>query len=137
MIYVLRDLSTSTVFRDGKGTFSYKNGDVYVGRFNNDEFNGKGKMSFGSLDAYEGDFIDGRLEGHGVMEYKVRKIMMEIECLRIRKEEFRRMERFTKDRGWIGNGMETGRLPTETVGETEIEMHMSRKLLWAGSSFKI
>ena len=65
----------TTVFRNGKGTFSYKNGDVYAGRLDNDEFNGKGKMSFGSLDAYEGDFIDGRLEGHGVMEYKVRKIM--------------------------------------------------------------
>ena len=59
------------VFREGKGTFSYKNGDLYTGRFDNDEFNGKGKISFGSLDVYEGDFIDGRLEGHGVMEYKV------------------------------------------------------------------
>ena len=75
-----RDFSNSTVFRDGKGTFSYKNGDVYVGRFNNGEFNGKGKMSFGSLDAYEGDFIDGRLEGHGVMEYKVRNILMASEA---------------------------------------------------------
>ena len=64
------------VFRDGKGTFSYKNGDLYTGQFDNDEFNGKGKISFGSLDAYEGDFIDGRLEGLGVMEYKVGMIRM-------------------------------------------------------------
>ena len=63
------------VFRDGKGTFSYKNGDLYTGQFDN-EFNGKGKISFGSLDAYEGDFIDGRLEGLGVMEYKVGMIRM-------------------------------------------------------------
>ena len=65
--------NVNIAFREGKGVFSYKNGDVYAGRFDDDEFNGKGKISFGSLDAYEGDFIDGRLEGGGVMEYKVRK----------------------------------------------------------------
>ena len=69
------------MFRDGKGTFSYKNGDLYTGKFDNDEFNGKGKISFGSLDVYEGDFIDGRLEGHGVMEYKVSIISISNEVI--------------------------------------------------------
>ena len=105
------------MFRDGKGTFSYKNGDLYTGQFDNDEFNGKGKISFGSLDAYEGDFIDGRLEGLGVMEYKVGMIRM----YRMWGSRFifRRTEQFTRERGWIGDGMATEQLHIETVCEPD------------------
>ena len=89
---------------------------MYTGRFDNDEFNGRGKIKFGSLDVYEGEFIDGRLEGHGLMEYTVRKVIIQ-NYARIVKQgfEIHRTERFTKDRGWTGNGVAMGQPPTETV----------------------
>ncbi len=57
--------------REGRGAFTYRNGDLYTGKFRDDAFNGKGKIKFGSLDVYEGDFVDGKLEGVGRMEFKV------------------------------------------------------------------
>ena len=70
-------INISLPLRVGKGIFAYKNGDLYTGRFDNDEFNGRGKIQFGSLDVYEGEFSDGRLEGHGLMEYTVRKVIVQ------------------------------------------------------------
>lgn len=52
--------------RTGKGKIVWANGDVYEGDFLNDERTGKGKCIWKSGDRYEGDFVNGERTGKGV-----------------------------------------------------------------------
>ena len=53
----------------GKGTWTLKSGEVYVGQFDKDNFNGKGKMKYKNGNIYEGDFVNGVKEGLGTYNY--------------------------------------------------------------------
>ena len=44
--------------QNGKGTFSYTNGDIYCGDFEVGLFNGQGKMTNSNGEIYEGKFSD-------------------------------------------------------------------------------
>jgi hypothetical protein len=48
-----------------KGTYTYANGNVYVGEFVNNWRHGYGKLEFANGDVYEGQWIDGKKNGHG------------------------------------------------------------------------
>lgn len=56
--------------REGQAVFTFKNGQIYTGRFSNDRINGKGKMSFPNGGVYEGNWVDGRIEGQGIYTAK-------------------------------------------------------------------
>jgi hypothetical protein len=61
------DCDSDAVIR--KGTYTYDNGDVYVGEFVNNRRHGYGKLEYASGDVYEGQFIDGDKNGHGKYIY--------------------------------------------------------------------
>jgi hypothetical protein len=51
------------------GTFTFANGDKYVGDFKNDEFDGQGKWTSGdSVEVYEGSFVRGLRHGKGALK---------------------------------------------------------------------
>ena len=54
-----------------KGTFVYKNGDIYIGQFSSDnlKFNGKGKLKIAAGGEYEGGWAQGLKSGIGTMKY--------------------------------------------------------------------
>ena len=52
--------------REGKGTYTFANGDKYVGDFVDDRREGKGTLTWVNGDKYEGDFVDGKREGEGI-----------------------------------------------------------------------
>ena len=60
--------------RTGEGVFKYKNGNKYLGSWNNDLPNGAGKLIFANGDIYEGNFIDEVRTGYGEMIYKNKSI---------------------------------------------------------------
>ena len=51
--------------RDGKGTYTFDDGEVYSGTFKEGKFEGKGTYKFKSGSVYEGDFKAGVREGKG------------------------------------------------------------------------
>jgi hypothetical protein len=57
------DSDSDAVIR--KGTYTYGNGDVYVGEFVNDRPHGYGKLEYADGNVYEGQYIDGKKNGHG------------------------------------------------------------------------
>lgn len=53
--------------QNGKGSYLYKNGDVYTGSFLNGDPNGFGKITYIEGNSYEGEIEKGNLHGKGVM----------------------------------------------------------------------
>ena len=51
--------------RHGKGKFTYASGSVYEGDWKDDNFHGKGKYTFANGNVYEGDYQDGKRHGKG------------------------------------------------------------------------
>jgi hypothetical protein len=55
--------------RDGKGTYTFENGEVYSGTFKEGKFEGKGTYTFVSGSKYEGEYKNGVREGKGKFTY--------------------------------------------------------------------
>ena len=55
--------------RNGFGTFTFEDGEVYKGNFVDGKFDGKGSYTFKSGSAYEGDYKAGIREGKGKFTY--------------------------------------------------------------------
>jgi len=51
--------------REGKGTYSFANGDKYEGDWKNNKMEGKGVYTFKDGDKYDGDWVGGKKEGQG------------------------------------------------------------------------
>jgi len=52
--------------RHGSGKFTWKNGDVYDGKFEEDKRLGRGKMTFKETgDVYEGEWREDKMNGDG------------------------------------------------------------------------
>ena len=51
----------------GKGTYTTRNGDIYIGIFINGLINGKGTLIYKNGDKYEGEFKNGKRDGEGSM----------------------------------------------------------------------
>ncbi|MBP7473676.1 MAG: hypothetical protein KBF83_07720 [Pyrinomonadaceae bacterium] len=49
----------------GHGTYTFKNGQVYVGQFSDNLRNGKGRFTFSDGSVYEGSFVNDNFIGHG------------------------------------------------------------------------
>ena len=56
--------------RNGKGKYTWNNGDVYEGDFVQDKRTGKGKLSWSNGDVYVGDFVEGKRSGKGKYTWK-------------------------------------------------------------------
>lgn len=56
--------------REGKGTFTFANGNEYIGNFQNNKSNGIGRMKYNNSDEYLGNWIDGRKEGLGIYTWE-------------------------------------------------------------------
>jgi len=52
---------------EGKGKFTFANGNYYEGEWKNNLQNGKGTLTFLSGDRYQGEFKDGKMSGNGIM----------------------------------------------------------------------
>ncbi len=55
--------------RNGRGTMKYADGRVYIGEFKSGLRHGKGIMTWPSGRRYEGDFIRGKRSGKGILSY--------------------------------------------------------------------
>ena len=51
--------------KNGKGTYTWANGNSYTGDFVNDERTGQGTFTWANGDRYEGGFVNGKLQGQG------------------------------------------------------------------------
>ncbi len=51
--------------KEGKGTFTYPNGDTYIGEFKNNLFHGQGILYFTGGERYEGEWINGKKRRSG------------------------------------------------------------------------
>ena len=51
--------------QNGKGTYTWDNGDTYEGDWVDGDRTGKGKSTFANGDTYEGDWVDGYRAGKG------------------------------------------------------------------------
>ena len=51
----------------GGGTYTWSNGDAYVGHFRNDRINGEGTYTYADGMKYRGTFKDGRKHGPGAL----------------------------------------------------------------------
>jgi hypothetical protein len=49
----------------GKGTFIWKNGQIFEGFYKEDKKDGEGKLQFEDGSSVEGNWIDGKLHGKG------------------------------------------------------------------------
>lgn len=54
---------------NGKGTYTFENGNKYEGDFVDGKYNGSGVFTFSSGDKYVGEFKNNKREGHGVFTY--------------------------------------------------------------------
>lgn len=55
--------------KQGKGMYSFPNGDVYMGVWREDKFHGEGLYSYGNGDRFQGKFQEGRKNGRGAYHY--------------------------------------------------------------------
>jgi hypothetical protein len=55
--------------KEGEGTYIFVNGDKYVGEFENDNLNGEGSYTYSDGDRYVGDYDNGLRNGEGVYTY--------------------------------------------------------------------
>ena len=53
----------------GNGTYTFKNGNIYVGELKMGVFEGKGKLIYKNGDFYEGNWLDDNKEGEGKFTY--------------------------------------------------------------------
>lgn len=53
----------------GKASFTFPDGKMYEGDFENDLPNGEGRMTFPNGDTYDGHWKDGKMEGHGMYRF--------------------------------------------------------------------
>ena len=52
---------------EGKGVYTFNNGNIYEGEFKNNKQNGKGILVYSEGKCkFEGDFVDGKIDGNGV-----------------------------------------------------------------------
>ena len=54
----------------GKGTYTTKNGDIYIGNFIIGLINGKGTQIYKNGDKYIGEFKNGKKDGEGILSDK-------------------------------------------------------------------
>ena len=59
---------------EGKGTFTYYNGDVYEGEWINGKKNGKGILTLKDGDVYSGDFSNNLFNGKGIYKSSFKNI---------------------------------------------------------------
>ena len=55
--------------REGKGIYTYNNGDIYEGEYKNDLKEGFGIYKYKNGDIYEGNYKEGNYEGKGIYKY--------------------------------------------------------------------
>ena len=55
--------------RDGQGVLAFYNGDRYEGAFHDDQQQGRGIYAWRDGDRYEGDFVAGHFQGKGVFTF--------------------------------------------------------------------
>ena len=55
--------------REGKGTYSFENGDKYEGYWKNNKMEGKGVYLYKSGAKYDGDWLEGKKDGQGIYYY--------------------------------------------------------------------
>ena len=55
--------------KNGFGTYSYSNGDRFVGTFRADLVDGEGLYNFKNRDSYNGQWEKGKMHGRGVYTY--------------------------------------------------------------------
>ena len=51
--------------REGRGKYTFADGDVYEGEYKNGKKEGRGKFTFASGDVYEGEYKNDKKEGRG------------------------------------------------------------------------
>ena len=56
-------------FHECLGTFTFANGDKYVGEFRDSRFNGRGTYAWAPGNKYVGEFRDGKMHGQGAYTY--------------------------------------------------------------------
>jgi len=52
------------------GTYTWPNGDIYVGKFENNEMHGRGTLQWSTGEKYEGEFANGTIHGKGTFTDK-------------------------------------------------------------------
>lgn len=52
--------------REGKGIFTFSNGNEYIGNFSNNKSNGIGRMRYNNGDEYLGNWVNGKKNGLGI-----------------------------------------------------------------------
>jgi hypothetical protein len=55
--------------KDGRGTMTYVNGNIYQGHWKNDEKSGTGTMTYATGDMYKGNWTNSNKDGRGKMTY--------------------------------------------------------------------
>ena len=55
--------------KHGNGKFTWKNGDVYEGRFINNSIEGIGKIIFNDRKTYDGEWKANKMNGKGLFTY--------------------------------------------------------------------
>ena len=53
----------------GQGTYTYANGDKYVGEYRDGKRNGQGTYTYANGDKYIGEYRDGKINGQGIYNY--------------------------------------------------------------------
>ena len=53
------------------GTYTWENGDKYVGEHKDGESHGQGTFTWGNGDKYVGEYKDGKKHGQGTFTYKI------------------------------------------------------------------
>ncbi len=61
--------SQSAYYHNCIGTYTYSNGNKYVGEFRNDKRNGLGTFTFANGSKYVGEFRDDKINGHGTFTF--------------------------------------------------------------------
>jgi hypothetical protein len=61
--------SGANVKHDCFGTYTFANGDEYVGEWKDGEFNGQGTLTFADGNKYVGGYKDGNWSGQGTVTY--------------------------------------------------------------------
>lgn len=60
--------------KEGRGKFTFKDGDIYIGHFKEDNLEGIGQMTYSSGDEYIGSWKEGSKDGDGIYIWKDRWI---------------------------------------------------------------
>eukprot|EP01087_Luapelamoeba_hula_P025163 TRINITY_DN984_c0_g1_i1.p1 TRINITY_DN984_c0_g1~~TRINITY_DN984_c0_g1_i1.p1 ORF type:complete len:936 (-),score=180.49 TRINITY_DN984_c0_g1_i1:27-2834(-) len=56
-------------FKNGRGAYSWSNGNRYEGEWRDDHRHGRGRMIYADGDRYEGDWKEGKKHGFGIVTY--------------------------------------------------------------------